>query len=294
MGNRLLNENFIRQRSEELQIPFENLLAASILEEIVQRIAESGCSACFWMKNSMNLKLEYYRKKVDLNLFFYIKNTKEFQFKKADVSSLAAELFRNYKKEAVHWNYNVYMDHGKIFIDILAMLSSVKVPVKIKLEPVLDEKLTPYVRDFQLFTNNNRQIKINCFPSEYVVTEKFLEIIEKLELINDLSCYMDIYEIMKKEILSGRKVWELLYQGCKDRNIQVEEKRFDMLKSYQTSRYMEKKWKAYLRREKRQQPGWNEMTDLLFRFFSVLWEHMCQNIIYLGDWMPELGRCIDS
>ena len=121
-----------------------------------------------------------------------------------------------------------------------------------------------------------------------------LEIIEKLELINDLSCYMDIYEIMKKEILSGRKVWELLYQGCKDRNIQVEEKRFDMLKSYQTSRYMEKKWKAYLRREKRQQPGWNEMTDLLFRFFSVLWEHMCQNIIYLGDWMPELGRCIDS
>ena len=101
-------------------------------------------------------------------------------------------------------------------------------------------------------------------------------------------------EIMKKEILSGRKVWELLYQGCKDRNIQVEEKRFDMLKSYQTSRYMEKKWKAYLRREKRQQPGWNEMTDLLFRFFSVLWEHMCQNIIYLGDWMPELGRCIDS
>ena len=294
MGNRLLNENFIRQRSEELQIPFENLLAASILEEIVQRIAESGCSGCFWMKNSMNLKLEYYRKKVDLNLFFYIKNTKEFQFKKADVSSLAAELFRNYKKEAVHWNYNVYMDHGKIFIDILAMLSSVKVPVKIKLEPVLDEKLTPFVRDFHLFTNNNRQIKINCFPSEYVVTEKFLEIIEKLELINDLSCYMDIYEIMKKEILSGRKVWELLYQGCKDRNIQVEEKRFDMLKSYQTSRYMEKKWKAYLRREKRQQPGWNEMTDLLFRFFSVLWEHMCQNIIYLGDWMPELGRCIDS
>ena len=186
MGNRLLNENFIRQRSEELQIPFENLLAASILEEIVQRIAESDCSACFWMKNSMNLKLEYYRKKVDLNLFFYIKNTKEFQFKKADVSSLAAELFRNYKKEAVHWNYNVYMDHGKIFIDILAMLSSVKVPVKIKLEPVLDEKLTPYVRDFQLFTNNNRQIKINCFPSEYVVTEKFLEIIEKLGQAWDL------------------------------------------------------------------------------------------------------------
>lgn len=294
MSNQLLNENFIRQRSEELHIPFENLLAASILEEIVQRIAESDCSSCFWMKNSMNLRLESYRKKVDLNLVFYIKNAKEFQFKKSDVSNLAAELFRNYKKEAVHWNYNVYMDNGKIFIDIIAMISSVKVPVRLKLEPVTDERLTPYVKEIQLFTNNNRQIKLNCFPSEYVVTEKFLEILEKLELINDLSCYMDIYEILRKEILSGRKVWELLYEGCRERNIQIEEKRFALLKSYQTSRYMEKKWKAYLRREKRQQPCWNEMTDLIFRFFSVLWEHMCQNIIYLGDWMPELGRCIDS
>ena len=43
---RLLNESFIRQRSEELRLPFENLLAASILEEIVQRMIESEYADC--------------------------------------------------------------------------------------------------------------------------------------------------------------------------------------------------------------------------------------------------------
>lgn len=294
MENRLLNEKFIRQRSEELQIPFENLLAASVLEEIVQRIVESKHGMCFWMKNSMKLNLENYRKKVDLNLSFYIKDTEEFHYKKGDVSNLFAELFRNYKKEVIHWNYNVWMDEGNYYIDLTAAFSSIKVPVKIKLESVTEEKLMPYVKDVQLFLNNNRKIKINCFPSEYVVTEKFLDILEKLELLNDLSCYMDIYNILKVEIVSGRKVWEYLQEGCKERRIPVEEKRFDLFQSYQSSRYMEKRWKAYLRRIKRKEPSWDDVMGPIVCFFKIIWENMCKNIVYLGDWMPELGRCIDS
>lgn len=293
MENRLLNENFIRQRSEELQIPFENLLAASVLEEIVQRIAGSNYAKCFWMKNSMNLNLENYRKKVDLSLSFFIREENYFHYKKGDISNLFAELFRNYKKNAIHWNYNVWMDRGIIYIDVIAALSSIKVPVKIKLEHAAEENMTPYVKDIQLFLNNNRNIQVYCFPSEYVVTEKFLEIIEKLELLNDLSCYMDIYEILKKEGLSGRKVWELLQEGCEQRGIPVEKKRMELLLSYRESQYMEKKWKAYLRRTKRKQPEWNEVMDPIEHFFNVIWKNMCQNIVYLGDWMPELGRCID-
>lgn len=293
MENRLLNENFIRQRCGELQIPFENLLAASILEEIVHRIAGSKYARCFWMKKSINLNLDSYRKKVDLSLSFSIKDGNDFQYKKEDISNLFAELFPEDQTDAVHWNYNVCMDRGMIDIDMTAAFSSVKVPVKIKLEPVSEKKLTPYVKNIQLFLNNNQIIQVLCFPSEYVVTEKFLEILEKLELLNDMSCYMEIYEILKEEALSGRKVWEFLQEGCEERNIPVEEKRFDLFLSYRTSRYMQKKWKAYLYRTKRKQPGWNEVMDLIVCFFKVIWEYMCRNVVYLGDWMPELGRCMD-
>lgn len=293
MSNQLLNEKFIRQRSEELQISYENLFAASVLEDIVQKIAQSDYAENFWMKNSESLNLDNYRKKVDLKLSFFIMETENFHYKKREIGNLFAEIFRNYKKETIHWNYSISMDWGKIYIDMVATFCLLKVPVKIKLEPVAQENLVPYVRDIQLFSNNNRKIQIYCFPSEYVISEKFLEIINKLELLNDLSYYMDIYEILKRDILSGRKVWELLMEGCMQQRIAIEEKRFDMLMSYRTSSYMEKKWKAYLRRKKRKQPDWSDVIDIIERFFGVIWDHMYRNVVYLGDWMPELGRCID-
>lgn len=293
MENRLLNEQFIRQRSEELQIPFENLLVASVLEEIVLRIAGSENGESFWMKNSGILSLESYRKKVDFSLHFFIRESERFHYKKSDISELFAVLLRNYKKDAIHWKYQVWMDWGNIYVDVCAELSSVKIPIKIKLERVSEENLKPYVKDVHLFSNNNRTIQINCYPSEYVITEKYLEILEKLELLNDMSCYLDAYEILRKDILSGRKVWELLFDGCKERKIPVEEKRWTLWASYRDSRYMEKKWKAYLRRVKRKQPEWEAVMELNGRFLQVIWEHMCRNVVYLGDWMPELGRCID-
>ncbi|KAI4451071.1 hypothetical protein C823_005620 [Eubacterium plexicaudatum ASF492] len=72
MSNQLLNEKFIRQRSEELQISYENLFAASVLEDIVQKIAQSDYAENFWMKNSESLNLDNYRKKVDLKLSFLL------------------------------------------------------------------------------------------------------------------------------------------------------------------------------------------------------------------------------
>ncbi len=293
MANQLLNESFIRHRSVELQISFENLLAAFILEEIVQKIAESKYALNFWMKDSLKLNLENYRKKVELKLSFFILESKEFHYEKGDVSRLFAELFRNRKKNPIHWNYQVWLDHGKISIDVQAKLSSVCVPVKIKLEPLIRQDLQPYRKEIQLLADHCRKVQIRCYPGEYVVSEKFLEILDKLELLNDMSCYMDIYETLKRNMLSGRKVWESLYEGCKERRIQVEDQRFEIILSYRKHPYMEKKWKAYLRRQKREHPGWDEVLDVIERFFGVIWRYMCMNVVYLGDWMPELGRYIE-
>ncbi len=294
MGHDLLNETFIRQRSAELQIPFENLLAASVMEEILRKIAESEYAENFWMKDSVRMNLENYRKKADLSLSFCVKDTRGFSYKKAEVSKVFAELFRNFKKNAIYWNYHVWMDWNLIYIDMTGTVSFIKVPVKIKLEPVLQEKLEPDIRDMRLITNNNRKIQFRCYPAEYVITEKFFEILSLLELLNDMSCYMDIYDILRKEALSGRKVWELVSEGCRKRGIEAAPERFEILRSYRTSGFMAKKWKSYLRRANKKSPSWDEVMDRVESFFSVIWEHICQNIVYLGDWMPELGRFLDS
>ncbi len=293
MGNRLLNEYFIRQRSAELQIPFENLLAASVLEEIVQRISESEFAEGFWLKSSAGLNLENYKKKVHRNLFYFMKDMQKLHYKKTEISNVFAIIFRNLKKEAICWNYNIRKEREKICANLTATMASIKVPVKITFEQITDNNLKPCVREIRLFTNNNQKIRLNCFPNEYIIVDKFLNIIEKLELLNDLSSYMDIYDILKKEMISGRKVWELLNESCAQRGIKIEQQRFDMLISYRTNSYMKKKWKAYLRHEKATSPSWDEIIDIVEAFFSNIWLSMCQNMIYLGDWMPELRRFID-
>lgn len=293
MGQRLLNENFIRQRSHELQIPYENLLAASVLEEIVRKIMESEAAACFWIKNHAKLNLECYRKNVALQLHFFMKESEQIHYKKGDVSSLFAVILRNYKKEAIHWNYRVWMDGRWICIHITGEIANVKVPISVRLEPLLQEKLVPYKKEIRLFTNNNQKVCLFCYPSENIIVEKFLEVLEKLELLNELSCYLELYEMLKKESLSGRKVWELCMEGCRERRIPVERERFALWQSYQTNRFMEQKWKAYLKREKRDHPQWKDVMELIIRFFSVIWDYMCKNVVYLGDWMPELERYIE-
>lgn len=289
----LLNESFIRHRSEELQIPFENFLAASILEEIVERIAESKYASNFWIKNSTNLALDHWKKKVNLKLVFVIKDTEKLHYKKAEISNVFAELFRNIKKDAVHWNYSIQVDWNIFYANLTAAIASVKVPVEIKMEHVTEEGLKPYSKEIQLITNNHKKLKLNCYPSEYVIAEKFLNILEKLELINDLSDYMELYEIIKKESLSSRKISEILQESCCHRGMALEEERFQLLLSYRTSTYMEKKWKAYLRHEKKKSPNWDEVIDLYDKFFSNIWMSICSDLIYLGDWIPELKRFID-
>lgn len=293
MGNQLLNESFIRQRSSELQIPFENLLAAAILEEIIQRVGESDYGENFWLKNSVCFNLENYRKKVNRKVSYFIKETDMLHYKKIEISNVFAELFRNIKKDAIHWNYKLWKEQNVIFANMTAMIASIKVPVKMEFEQVLDESLHPYRKEIHLFNNNNKKMKLNCFPIEYVLVEKFLNVMEKMELINDLSNYMDIYEILKRESLSGRKVWELLNEGCSKHGIEIEKQRFEILVSYRTNQYMKKKWKSYLRHEKKISPVWNEVMEMIEVFFSNIWTCMCENLIYLGDWMPELGRFID-
>lgn len=289
----LLNESFIRHRSNELQVPFENFLAASILEEIVQRIAESKYAENFWIKNSTNLSMEHWKKKVNRKLFFMIKDTEKLHYKKAEISNVFAELFRNIKKDAIHWNYCIQVDWNIFYANLTAAIASVKVPVQIKLEHITDKDLTPYSREIQLITNNHKKLKLYCYPSEYIISEKFLSILEKLELVNDMSDYMDLYEIIKKESLSGRKISEILQENCCQHGIVLEEERFNLLLSYRTSKYMEKKWKAYLRHEKKKSPSWEEVIVLLDKFFSNIWMSLCSNVIYLGDWIPELKRFID-
>lgn len=301
MDCQLLDESLLRKKSKEEKVPFENLITIVVLEDILKKIYDSEYADYFLIKNSVVLSSCTYRNKMNRRLNFCIRETKSFLYKKSEIGCIFAKLFRNIKKDCIHWNYNITEkkikdkteNRSEFFVNIIATVFSVQIPVEIRIEKYREENMLSVQKEILLKFALKEKLSLNCYPSEGIAAEKFLNIIDKLELLSDLSDYMELYQILKTEQLSGRKISELLMEGCKDNGIEVTQQRFDILLSYYKNSYMMKKWKSYLRHEKRKEPKWEDVIEIVGLSFQNIWDSLCKNVIYMGDWMPELGRYID-
>ncbi len=131
------------------------------------------------------------------------------------------------------------------------------------------------------------------FPSEEYLALAFYEILKDLELIRDLSWYKEVYEMLCQKPADGRKVWEGLNRLLGHCPIPSLEGRLDTLLSYKEYGYMKKRWKSQSRRRKESYPQWEGVISLMQRFLSPIFEGILKDEIFLGDWMPELGRYLD-
>ena len=66
-----------------------------------------------------------------------------------------------------------------------------------------------------------------------------------------------------------------------------------MFEGYQSSSYMKKKWKSYLKKEKKKTPSFEEVMKVIVAYYRPIWDSLAEGNYYLGDWMPELMRYLD-
>lgn len=301
MESQLWDESSLKEKSKEEKVPFENIMTQVVLEEILKKIYGSDYAEYFLIKNSAAATNGMYQDKVIRRLDFCIKETKNFLYKKSEIGCIFAKLFRNIKKEQIHWNYSIsekkikYKDgyRCEFFVNVVATVFFIQIPVEIRIEKYREENTFSVRKEMLPKFAPEIKLDINCYPGEYIVAEKFLNIIDKLELLGDLSDYIELYQILKSEQLSGRKISETLMEGCKGYGIEMTQQRFELLLSYDKNSYMKKKWKSYLRHEKIKEPKWEDVIEIIGVAFQNIWDSLCQNVIYMGDWMPEIGRYID-
>ena len=63
--------------------------------------------------------------------------------------------------------------------------------------------------------------------------------------------------------------------------------------SYREYPYMKKRWEKHLRKQKKTTPQWEEIMDILEVFLTDIWNSICRDEVFFGDWMPDLGRFLD-
>lgn len=281
----------VKAKSEELKIPYENLLSAFVIEEAVTAVCESDEAENFRLKNNSILSLEYYRRKAPTRLEYVILSEEELTVR--NVIHRMSKIFQNEKKAELWWKYRVEKEDEGICVYLSAKIEELQIPVQLVLEQEKEEPSEPSHEELHPFLEEDRSVEYLHYPMEGILAEHFIRIMRDMELINDMGSYYILYELLSKEMNSSRKVTEQIESLAKEQKISLKKERFDMFEGYQSSSYMKKKWKSYLKKEKKKTPSFEEVMKVMIAYYRPIWDSLVEGNYYLGDWMPELMRYLD-
>lgn len=281
----------VKAKSEELKIPYENLLSAFVIEEAVTAVCESDEAENFRLKNNSILSLEYYRRKAPTRLEYMILSEEELTVR--NVIHRMRKIFQNEKKAELWWKYRVEKEDEGICVYLSAKIEELQIPVQLVLEQEKEEPSDPSHEELHPFLEEERSVEYLHYPMEGILAEHFIRIMRDMELINDIGSYYILYELLSKEMNSSRKVTEQIESLAKEQKIPLKKERFDMFEGYQSSSYMKKKWKSYLKKEKKKTPSFEEVMKVMIAYYRPIWDSLAEGNYYLGDWMPELMRYLD-
>ena len=281
----------VKAKSEELKIPYENLLSAFVIEEAVMAFCGSDEAENFRLKNNNILSLEYYRRKAPTRLEYMVLSEEELTVR--NVIHRMSKIFQNEKKAELWWKYRVEKEDEGICVYLSAKIEELQIPVQLVLEQEKEEPSDPSHEELHPFLEEERSVEYLHYPMEGILAEHFIRIMRDMELINDIGSYYILYELLSKEMNSSRKVTEQIESLAKEQKIPLKKERFEMFEGYQSSSYMKKKWKSYLKKEKKKTPSFEEVMKVMIAYYRPIWDSLAEGNYYLGDWMPELMRYLD-
>ncbi len=309
MNHERIKKVELKKKSEDLDIPFSNMLAGYMVEEFMYLVSESDFSRNLWLKNEDIFEIENYQENFYLTLdFIYHADEKVVKTGKMEAGQkLSAELaeymlqniFVKEKTKGVRFKWKHEWTGELLKVEVVAEYEEMKVPFSIEIRPHYLHGITPEKRTRKLFMHKKEEINYRHYPAETILAEQLLEMVTYLELISSMKCYDIAYQIISKEPVDGRRIKDTLELLCEKNNISRTEDRGNMIAGYKDYAYMAKRWEKYakpLRKEKNASaeiPSWQELMERLGRFFLPIWNCICKDEIFFGDWMPELGRYLD-
>ena len=284
----MINKGNIKEKSEQLNIPFKNLLSAAVCEIVIELLANGKYCNELYLCNSAEFKSDVYKDLCISNIYYEYVRDLDDKMAILYMRDILKEIMAKGALEGMVVNGSV----GETGISLKITIDDMYIPINLYFkkhgashEP---EKIT-----LELIAYGNRKVDVLINPKEEELSKHLLEIIDKLELINNMDHYYDAYEILTSNPVNGRKVKDRLNELVKEKGIVTDDSRLNMLKSYGDYTYMKRKWKVELRQKKKSEPQWSDVNNCLMNFLSPIWDAMEKNMVFLGDWMPQLKRFLD-
>lgn len=284
----MINKGNIKEKSEQLNIPFKNLLSAAVCEIVIELLANGKYCNELYLCNSAEFKSEVYKDLCISNIYYEYVRDLDDKMAILYMRDILKEIMAKGALEGMAVNGSV----GETGISLKITVDDMYIPINLYFKKH-GASHEPEKISLELIAYGNRKVDVLINPKEEELSKHLLEIIDKLELINNMDHYYDAYEILTSNPVNGRKVKDRLTELVKEKGITIDDSRLNMLKSYGDYTYMKRKWKVELRQKKKSEPQWSDVNNCLMNFLSPIWDAMEKNMVFLGDWMPQLKRFLD-
>lgn len=292
-----------KEKSQQDKLPLSDVLYGYAIEDLMVRIGNSSFQDFLWLTNEQAIGEAAYRKKTkdSLEFLYYGQSKKVFSsilsagapFSKELIEILVKELFLEddclQDENAIYWNCVLSETEPGICLQLEGIYMQMHVPVTIRIDDAQPGVHRPIKKEMKLMFEK-KTCSYLSYSKESILSESAFEIMRKLELISNMEAYDTINEILKNQTVSGRHIIEdLKILGAKEPKV-ISKKRLEQVISYKDYGYMKKKWQQYSRVHNPNSESWEVVMERVLAFLIPLWNALCENEIFFGDWMPELGR----
>lgn len=293
----------LEEKSEELEISFPRLLAGHMLESLLELIAESEFGRYLWLKTGRILgAARYDREKIPTLEFAYLADETIGGEKKGGPGQklslktgyiILGSVLKEEKIPEIQWRGRVAFEEGVAALDIEGTFEGITMPFHLELEEIAAGSAVPLERELPLLMEHGRSITVLEYPSDDILAEQLLEILKDVELTSLMQAYDTAYQILDRQPVHGRQMCSLLREVCGEEHFPLDADRADEILFCRDQAYLKKRWGKYLRHQKRKEPSWETVMEKLSAFLPRIWNAICGDVLFFGDWMPELGRFLD-
>ena len=228
----MLNPNLIKKKSTELDIPFDNLLLGCLLEEFVVFISENNQDE-LWIINDKMLSIDSYKRTMKDTLILAYSGSEELDVFSRKLSLSIVSHFMNLGVKVT----TKFLSNNRICFDL--QILKMMVPINLVIQEAGEVQTFPREKELVLSLQKDSKVNFMAYPLEERIAELSFEILDKLELLNEMEYYIDLYDIIMTEAVEGRKVKDCLAKKCQNKS-GFDMARLQKLQSYIDYTYMKK------------------------------------------------------
>ncbi len=293
MRRNLIGMTAIREKSAELDLPIERLLAVYMMEQLVLRLSVSERGERLLLKNPAALSLNGQSGNYRLQYAYLCADGE--RLTKADFAAFLKTAVKWETQTNINWSWRSHMEGQRLAVELTGELEGVRIPILLVVDPLCRSGLAhePGTYTMRLIMETDKSQQVPVYPLEEQFFDDLGEALKNLELIRDMGVYERLYDALGLLGFEGRQMQKKLDLYCTERNITLDQTRFSQMERYLDYPYMKKKWQAYRKRQRRPLPDWESVYGRLWQFLMPLWNARLQDMIYLGSWIPDLGRYLD-